>query len=58
MDGANDETWFPKIWNPKGHIQDWELQLLWLAMGYRFSQQAFLSSFKPYFYCLAMSLNY
>jgi len=45
MNGANDKTWFAKIWNPKGNIQDWDLQLLLLAMGYRFSQQAFLSSF-------------
>jgi hypothetical protein len=45
MNGANDETWFAKIWNPKGNIQDWDLQLLWLTMGYRFNQQAFFSSF-------------
>jgi hypothetical protein len=30
-------------------IQDWDLQLPWLAMGYRFSRQASLSYFSPYF---------
>jgi hypothetical protein len=33
----------------KGHTQDWDLQLPWLAMGYRFNRQASLSSFSPYF---------
>ncbi len=33
----------------KGHIRDWDLWLPWLAMGYRFSWQAFLSSFSSYF---------
>jgi hypothetical protein len=32
----------------KGHIQDWDLQLPWLAMGYRFNQQSSLSPFSPY----------
>jgi len=22
VDGANDGTWFAKLWNPKGHVQD------------------------------------
>ncbi len=33
----------------KGHIQSWDLQLPWLAMGYRFSWQTYLSVFSPYF---------
>ena len=33
----------------KGHLGDWDLQLPWLAMGYRFSRQASLASFSPYF---------
>jgi hypothetical protein len=33
----------------KGHHGDWDLQLLWIAMGYRFSKQAFLASFSPYY---------
>jgi len=33
----------------KGHTQNWDLQLPWLAMGYRFSRQASFSSFSPYF---------
>jgi hypothetical protein len=33
----------------KGHTWDWDLQLPWLAMGYRFSWQASLSYFSPYF---------
>jgi hypothetical protein len=33
----------------KGHIQNWDLQLPWLAKGYRLSRQASLSSFSPYF---------
>jgi hypothetical protein len=33
----------------KGHTQDWDLQLPWLAMGNRFSRQTFLSYFSPYF---------
>jgi hypothetical protein len=31
-----------------GHVSDWDLQLPWLAMGYRFSKQASLASFSPY----------
>jgi hypothetical protein len=31
-----------------GHVSDWNLQLPWLAMGYRFSKQASLASFSPY----------
>ncbi len=33
----------------KGHLGDWDIQSPWLAMGYRFSRQAFLASFSPYF---------
>jgi hypothetical protein len=33
----------------KGHIQNWDLQLPWLPMGYRFNSQASFSSFSPYF---------
>jgi hypothetical protein len=31
----------------KGHHGDWDLQLPWIAMGYRFSKQASLASFSP-----------
>jgi len=33
----------------KAMFKIWELQLLWLVTGYRFSEQTFLSFFKPYF---------
>jgi hypothetical protein len=33
----------------KGHHGDWDLQLPWLAIGYRFSKQASLASFFPYY---------
>jgi hypothetical protein len=33
----------------KGHHGDWDLQLPWIAMGYRFSKQASLASFFPYY---------
>jgi hypothetical protein len=33
----------------KGHHGDWDLQLPWLAIGYRFSKQASLASFSPYY---------
>jgi hypothetical protein len=33
----------------KGHHGDWNLQLPWIAMGYRFSKQASLASFSPYY---------
>jgi hypothetical protein len=33
----------------KGHLGDWYIQVPWLAMGYRFSRQASLASFSPYF---------
>jgi hypothetical protein len=33
----------------KGHLGDWDIQSPWLAMGYRFSCQASLASFSPYF---------
>ncbi len=33
----------------KGHLGDWDIQSPWLAMGYRFSHQASLASFSPYF---------
>ena len=31
-----------------GNHRDWDLKLPWIAMGYRFSRQASLSSFSPY----------
>jgi hypothetical protein len=33
----------------KGHHGDWDLQLPWITMGYRFNKQAFLASFSPYY---------
>jgi hypothetical protein len=33
----------------KGHHGDWDLQLPWIDMGYRFSKQASLASFSPYY---------
>jgi hypothetical protein len=33
----------------KGHHGDWDLQLPWIAMGYRFSKQASLASFPLYY---------
>ncbi len=33
----------------KGHLGDWDIQSPCLAMGYRFSCQASLASFSPYF---------
>ncbi len=33
----------------KGHLGDWDIQSPWLATGYRFSCQASLASFSPYF---------
>ena len=33
----------------KGHLGDWDIQSPWLAMGYRFTRQASLASFSPYF---------
>jgi hypothetical protein len=33
----------------KGHHGNWDLQLSWIAMGYRFSKQASLASFSPYY---------
>jgi transposase InsO family protein len=33
----------------KGHLGDWDIQSPWLAMGYRFSRQASLALFSPYF---------
>ena len=33
----------------KGHLGDWDIQLPWLAMEYRFNKQASLASFSPYF---------
>ena len=33
----------------KGHHQDWDLQLPWIAMGYRFSKQASLAAFSLYY---------
>ena len=39
-----------------GNHRDWDLKLPWIAMGYRFSRQASLSSFSPYRYYMAKSL--
>jgi hypothetical protein len=33
----------------KGHHGDWDLQLPWIAMGYRFSKHSSLASFSPYY---------
>lgn len=33
----------------KGNHGEWDLQLPWLAMGYRFNKQASLATFSPYF---------
>jgi hypothetical protein len=32
----------------KGHVQNWNLQLPWLVVGYRFNQQASVTSFFPF----------
>ncbi|OAE26657.1 hypothetical protein AXG93_3490s1010 [Marchantia polymorpha subsp. ruderalis] len=32
-----------------GHLEDWDIQVPWLAMEYRFSRQASMTSFSPYF---------
>jgi transposase InsO family protein len=32
----------------EGNHRDWDLKLLWIAMGYRFSRQASLASYSPY----------
>ncbi len=39
----------------KGHLGDWDIQSPWLAMGYRFSRQASLASFSPYFLLYAQN---
>jgi hypothetical protein len=36
----------------KGHHGDWDLQLPWIAMGYRFSKHASLASFSLIICCL------
>jgi hypothetical protein len=41
----------------KGHIQNWDLQLPWLIMGYKFNQQA-SPTFHHTSYYLAMNPNY
>jgi len=41
----------------KGHTQDWDLYLPWLAMGYRFSYQTSFSSFSPYFLLFSCELK-
>jgi hypothetical protein len=40
---------FRKYSLKKGHHGDWDLQLPWIAMGYRFSKHASLASFSPYY---------
>ncbi len=41
----------------KGHLGDWDIQSPWLAMGYRFSCQASLASFSPYFILYSQDPN-
>ncbi len=41
----------------KGHLRDWDIQSAWLAMGYRFSRQASLASFSPYFLLYGQNLD-
>ncbi|OAE27650.1 hypothetical protein AXG93_3337s1130 [Marchantia polymorpha subsp. ruderalis] len=41
----------------KGHLGNWDIQLPWLAMGYRFSRQASLASFSPYFLLYGRDLD-
>jgi hypothetical protein len=40
-----------------GHLGDCDIQSSWLAMGYRFSHQASLASFSPYFLLYGRNLN-
>jgi hypothetical protein len=47
--GSNREEGLRKYSLNKGHHGDWDLQLPWIAMGYRFSKQAFLASFSLYY---------
>ncbi len=41
----------------KGHLGDWDIQSPWLAIGYRFSCQASLASFSPYFLLYSRNPN-
>ncbi|OAE22173.1 hypothetical protein AXG93_3271s1160 [Marchantia polymorpha subsp. ruderalis] len=41
----------------KRHLGDWNILLPWLAMGYRFSRQASLASFSPYFLLYGQDLD-
>ncbi len=41
----------------KGHLRDWDIQSPWLAMEYRFSRQASLASFSPYFLLYGRNLD-
>ncbi len=41
----------------KGHLGDWDIPSPWLAMGYRFSCQASLASFSPYFLLYGRNLD-
>jgi hypothetical protein len=41
----------------KGHLGDWDIQSPWLAMGYRFSHQASLASFSPYFLLYSRNID-
>jgi hypothetical protein len=41
----------------KGHLRDWDIQSPWLAMGYRLSCQASLTSFSPYFLLYGQDLD-
>jgi hypothetical protein len=49
MNGANGETKIMKIWPLERPLSILDLQLPWLAMGYKFSWQASLAFFPPYF---------
>lgn len=41
----------------KGHLGDWDIQLHWLVMGYRFNKQTSLASFSPYFLMFSCELE-
>jgi hypothetical protein len=55
VDGLTErmvQTMKRRLWKyslKKGHHDDWDLQLLWIAMGYRFRKHASLASFSPYY---------
>jgi hypothetical protein len=49
MYGANRQEVTLEVQFEEGTHGDWDLQLPWLAMDYRFSKQASLASFSPYY---------